>query len=102
MKKDKTTAYLLWCLGLIGICGIHRFYLGKIGTGFLWLFTIGLFGVGQLIDLFTLGNQVDVINQGGEIKALTATARAEQEQRLKPVEKTVKAKEGMKKQPKKT
>lgn len=61
--KSKGTAYLL----LIGgscffLCGLHRFYLGKTGTGLLWLFTLGLLGVGQFIDLFTLGQQVDTYN----------------------------------------
>lgn len=60
--KQKGTAYLLWFLCLIGLCGIHRFYIGKIGTGIIWLFTLGLLGIGQIIDLFTLGNQVDVAN----------------------------------------
>lgn len=60
--KSKTTAYILWCGGLIGFCGLHRFYIGKVGTGLLWLFTLGLVGVGQLIDLFTLGGQVDEVN----------------------------------------
>lgn len=61
-KKDKGTAYILWCLCIIGVCGIHRLYIGKIGTGILWLFTFGLFGFGQLIDLFLLGGQVDTYN----------------------------------------
>jgi TM2 domain-containing membrane protein YozV len=47
-------AYLLWCLGCIGLCGIHRFYLGKPLSGVIWLFTVGLFGFGQLIDLILI------------------------------------------------
>ena len=45
-------AYILWGLGLFGCCGIHRLYLGKTGSGILYLFTFGLFGLGQFIDLF--------------------------------------------------
>lgn len=60
--KSKGTAYFLWCGCFIGFCGLHRLYIGKIGTGLIWLFTLGLLGVGQFIDLFTLGGQVDVAN----------------------------------------
>jgi TM2 domain-containing membrane protein YozV len=58
--KSKGTAYLLWVF--LGPFGAHRFYLEKIGTGILYLLTFGIFGIGWLIDLFTLGTQVDAYN----------------------------------------
>lgn len=60
--KDKTVAYLLWCGCFVGVCGLHRIYNGKYGTGFLWLFTLGLFGIGQIIDLFTIPRMVEDTN----------------------------------------
>ena len=61
-QKNKETAYILWACGLLLVHGLHRFYLGKIGTGLLWFFTLGLFGVGWLVDMITLGNQVETVN----------------------------------------
>lgn len=58
--KSKGIAYLLWFF--LGFLGAHKFYLGKVGVGVLYIFTFGLFGVGLLIDLFTLGGQVDTYN----------------------------------------
>ena len=47
--KNVCVAYILWAF--LGYFGAHRFYLGYIGTGILWFFTCGLFGIGWLIDL---------------------------------------------------
>lgn len=42
---------LILCGGfMIGLPGLHRFYVGKIGTGLLWFFTGGLCGIGQIVD----------------------------------------------------
>lgn len=43
--------YLCW---LFGFMGAHRFYYGKQITGTIWFFTLGLFGIGWLIDLFLI------------------------------------------------
>ena len=66
--KSKTTAYAL--LILFGLIGAHQFYLGKTGKGIFYLLTGGGFIVFSLIDLFTLGGQVDNVNTKKELKEL--------------------------------
>ena len=68
--KSKTVAYVLWLVSIFGWLGFHRFYLGKVGTGIIWIFTIGVGGVGALIDLFTLGSQVEQYNTNTELKTI--------------------------------
>lgn len=43
--------YLLW---IFGFTGAHRFYYGKPVTGTIWFFTLGLLGIGWLIDVFLI------------------------------------------------
>lgn len=48
---SKVVGYLLW---IFGFTGSHRFYYGKPITGTIWFCTLGLLGVGWLIDLFLI------------------------------------------------
>ena len=43
--------YLLW---IFGFTGAHRFYFGKQISGTVWFFTLGLLGIGWLIDIFLI------------------------------------------------
>ena len=38
----------------LGPVGVHRFYCGKIGTGILYIFTGGLFGIGTIVDIILI------------------------------------------------
>lgn len=48
---SKTIGYLLWIFGFLGA---HRFYYGKPVTGTIYFFTLGLFFIGWIIDLFLI------------------------------------------------
>lgn len=53
-RVNTPTAYLLWGLSIFGIFGIHRLYTGRILSGIVYLFTFGIFGLGQLLDLLLI------------------------------------------------
>lgn len=54
MQQDthsKAIGYILW---IFGFMGAHRFYYGRQITGTIWFFTLGLFFIGWIIDLFLI------------------------------------------------
>jgi len=54
---------LTWILlSFLGLFGMHRFYMGKIFTGLLYLCTGGLFLFGYLYDFLTLNKQLSEVN----------------------------------------
>lgn len=60
-RYDYSVAWILQTF--LGVFGIHRFYMGKIGTGLLWMLTGGFFVFGWLYDFCTLNEQVDELNR---------------------------------------
>jgi TM2 domain-containing membrane protein YozV len=60
-RIDYTLAWIL--LTFLGLLGIHRMYLGKWLTGIIYLVTGGVVGLGYLYDLWTLNDQITVINR---------------------------------------
>ena len=57
---DYTVAWLL--LVFLGLFGIHRMYMGKWFTGILYLLTFGIFGLGYIYDMWTINDQITVLN----------------------------------------
>lgn len=63
VKNDthsKRIGYILW---IFGFMGSHRFYYGKTISGMIYFFTLGLLGIGWIIDLFlipSMDNEADL------------------------------------------
>lgn len=66
-SHSKVIGYALW---VFGFTGSHRFYYGRPITGTIWFFTLGLLGIGWLIDLFlipSMDRQADLRFEAGRI-----------------------------------
>ncbi len=66
-EKSFVTTLIL-CV-LLGGLGVHRFYVGKIGTGIIMLLTLGGLGIWTLIDLIIIATQKFTDSDGLQIKA---------------------------------
>jgi TM2 domain-containing membrane protein YozV len=75
-RRTVAVSYLLWCLSLVGLCGLQRFYNRKPLSGTLWLLTFGVCGIGQLIDLFLIPDLVQQANQPLLLEEAVAAATA--------------------------
>ena len=51
-KKSVAATWLLWLF--LGVCGAHRFYLGRVGTGIAMLLTLGGLLIWALVDVFLI------------------------------------------------
>ena len=69
---SKTVGYILW---IFGFTGSHRFYYGKPVTGTIWFLTLGLLGIGWLIDLFlipSMDREADLRFRAGHVNYTVA------------------------------
>ena len=68
VSEKSFVATLILCL-LLGGFGVHRFYVGKVGTGVLMLLTLGGLGIWALLDLIRIAIQKFEDGDGAVIKA---------------------------------
>ena len=53
-RKSKTVALILCLVGFLGFGGLHRMYVGKVGSGVIHFLTYGLCAIGTIIDLISI------------------------------------------------
>lgn len=58
-QPDTHSKVIGYCLWIFGFMGAHRFYYGRQITGTIWFFTLGLFFIGWIIDLFLIPGMDD-------------------------------------------
>lgn len=53
-RKSRTVALILCIIGFFGFAGLHRMYVGKVGSGVLHFFTYGICAIGTIMDLISI------------------------------------------------
>ncbi len=53
-RKKKMVALILCLIGFLGLGGLHRMYVGKVGSGVLHFLTYGVCAIGTIIDLISI------------------------------------------------
>lgn len=69
MKSEKDWLVTLLLSLFLGTLGVHRFYVGKIGTGILELITLGGCGIWTLVDIIMIVTGKFTDKDGNEIKS---------------------------------
>ena len=67
MKSEYSTIVTLILCFFFGCFGVHRFYVGKNGTGLLMLFTLGGLGIWQFIDFIIIATGAFTDKQGRKL-----------------------------------
>lgn len=55
-RKDPVLLLVLALIGLFGVAGIHRFFVGHVGMGILYFLTVGLCFIGTIVDMINYKN----------------------------------------------
>jgi TM2 domain-containing membrane protein YozV len=66
--SDKSNTVALLLCFFAGFLGVHRFYVGKVGTGILQLVTLGALGIWALIDFIMIAMQKFTDSEGNILK----------------------------------
>ena len=66
--SDKSNTVALLLCFFLGFLGIHRFYVGKIGTGVLMILTLGGLGIWNLIDVIIIVMQKFTDSDGNVLR----------------------------------
>lgn len=68
-RKEQQNLMIMAIIGFFGVAGIHRFMIGEVGMGILYLLTAGLCGIGTIIDLVNIRKMTAEYNQKQALEA---------------------------------
>lgn len=63
-RKEPQIILFTALVGFFGLAGVHRFLIGQVGMGILYLFTGGLCAIGTLVDIINYKNLAFEYNRG--------------------------------------